>query len=442
MVFPSILRRPRYVAALALGVLPGRLLAQTTTSAASPPLSPLAAVRPMPAPDASAEAAARAQNTVLLLTRRVDSLRQAYGQQQRLYSDLGGKFTSFLAGQKLSQTTRFTLAKANVRATADLMLVCHSRLTQLRALTQALRNANEQASLSSPTDRNPLGISLVDYVKQLVATKTVEKSKGRRLVELATQLSQNSLVTALPTVGPLVNAVGELLTSVRASSLSSDGFTPAQVHYLENGLRPTLAFFLALDAARADNQASLLNLDNELTVLQHQLGQLYQPYAQLAAYQEDISAYYIAPPGGQPASNALDVANISRMSSYVATALPGRFAALDQAFGRAANQNDILDPVGFLTPANNSAEGAMLLAAHLQSLTDRLPVITNQYSAAIRAAIGQGQQDGLIRPERAAKVIADESRRAHEADETYQQARAAERFGEALRNVKPLFKLY
>jgi len=120
----------------------------------------------------------------------------------------------------------------------------------------------------------------------------------------------------------------------------------------------------------------------------------------------------------------------------------GIYFADKVAFGRAANQNDILDPVGFLTPANNSAEGAMLLAAHLQSLTDRLPVITNQYSAAIRAAIGQGQQDGLIRPERAAKVIADESRRAHEADETYQQARAAERFGEALRNVKPLFKLY
>ncbi|GAC1596286.1 MAG: hypothetical protein NVS3B25_20480 [Hymenobacter sp.] len=442
MVFSFLLGRPHFGAALALGLLPGPLRAQTVPPAASSPLSPLAAVRPVPAPDASAEAAARAQATVLLLTRRVDSLRLAYGQQQRLYSDLGGKFTSFLAGQKLSQTTRFTLAKANVRATADLLLVCHGRLTQLRALTQALRNANEQAALSSPTDRNPLGLSLVDYVKQLVATKTVEKSKGRRLVELAAQLSQNSLVTALPTVGPLVNAVGELLTSVRASSLSSDGFTPAQVRYLETGLRPTLAFFLALDAARADNQASLLNLDNELTVLQHQLGQLYQPYAQLAAYQEDISAYYTAPPAGQPASNALDVANISRMSTYVATALPGRFAALDQAFGRAANHNDILDPNGFLTPANNSAEGAMLLAAHLQSLTDRLPVITNQYSAAIRAAIGQGQQDGLIRPERATKVIADEARRAHEADETYQQARAAERFGEALRNVKPLFKLY
>lgn len=442
MVIPFILGRPPYVAALALGLLPSHLLAQTTPSAASSPLSPLAVVRPVPVSDALAEAPARAQATVLLLTRRVDSLRQAYGQQQRLYSDLGGKFTSFLAGQKLSHTTRFTLAKVNIHATADLLLVCHSRLSQLRALTQALRNANEQAALSSPTDRNPLGISLVDYVKQLVATKAVEKSKGRRLVELATQLSQNSLVTALPTVGPLVNAVGELLTSVRASSLSNDGFTPAQVRYLENGLRPTLAFFLALDAARANNQASLLNLDNELTVLQHQLGQLYQPYAQLAAYQEDISAYYIAPPGGQPVSNALDVANISRMSNYVTTALPSRFAALDQAFGRAANQTDILDPNGFLTPANNSAEGAMLLAAHLQDLADRLPVITNQYSAAIRAAIGQGQQDGLIRSERAAKVIADESRRAHEADETYQQARAAERFGEALRNVKPLFKLY
>lgn len=441
MVFSFPLGRPRSVAALALGLLPGPLLAQTAPPTPSSLLTSLTVVRPVPAPDV-AEAAARAQSTVLLLTRRVDSLRLAYGQQQRLYSDLGGKFTSFLAGQKLSQTTRFTLAKANVRATADLLLVCHGRLTQLRALTQALRNANEQAALSSPTDRNPLGLSLVDYVKQLVATKTVEKSKGRRLVELAAQLSQNSLVTALPTVGPLVNAVGELLTSVRASSLSSDGFTSAQVRYLENGLRPTLVFFLALDAARADNQASLLNLDNELTVLQHQLGQLYQPYAQLAAYQEDISAYYTAPPAGQPASNTLDVTNISRMSTYVVTALPGRFAALDQAFGRAANQNDILDPNGFLTPANNSAEGAMLLAAHLQSLTDRLPVITNQYSAAIRAAIGQGQQDSLIRPERAAKVIADESRRAHEADETYQQARAAERFGEALRNVKPLFKLY
>ena len=42
----------------------------------------------------------------------------------------------------------------------------------------------------------------MDYVKQLVATKAVEKGKGRRLVELATQLSQNALVTALPTVGP------------------------------------------------------------------------------------------------------------------------------------------------------------------------------------------------------------------------------------------------
>ncbi|WP_151088815.1 hypothetical protein [Hymenobacter baengnokdamensis] len=422
-------------------LLPGAAWAQATApvpTALTPPVAP-ATPAARPAPD---DATAQAQATVLLLTHRVDSLRQAYRQQQRLYSDLGGKFTSFLAGQKLSQTTRFTLAKSNVQATANLLLVCHSRLTQLRALTQALRNANEQAALSSPTDSNPLGISLVEYTKTLVANKAVDKSKGRRLVDLAAHLSQSSYVTAMPTVGPMLNAVGELLTSVRASSLSSDGFTAEQVKIIENGLRPTLNFFSALDAARADNQASLLTLDNELSVLQHQLSQLYRPYAQLVAYQEDISAYYTAPPPGQPATNTLDVSNISHMSNYVAANLGARFASLDQAFARAQNQSDILNPDGYLTPANNSAEAAVQLAAQLQSLTDRLPVITSQYSAAIRAAIAQGQQDGLIKADRATRVIADETRRAKEAAETYQQARASERFGEALANVKPLFKLY
>lgn len=183
-------------------------------------------------------------------------------------------------------------------------------------------------------------------------------------------------------------------------------------------------------------------LDNELSVLQHQLSQLYRPYVQLAAYQEDISAYYTAPPVGQPATNSLDVTNISRMSNYVAANLPGRFTALDQAFARAQNQPDILDPDSYLTPANNSAEQVVMVAAQLQSLTDRLPVITGQYSAAIRAAIAQGQQDGLIKADRATKVIADETARAKAAAETYQQARASERFGETLANVKPLFKLY
>jgi hypothetical protein len=422
------------LACFLLGLLAGPLRAQTTT----PPAAPATAA-PQPTPE---ELTAQAQATVALLTRRVDSLRLAYRQQQRMYSDLGGKFTSFLAGQQLSRSTRFTLAKTNVRATADLLLVCHSRLTQLRALTQALRNANEQAALSSPTERNPLGISLVDYTKTLVANKAVDKSKGRRLVDLAAHLTQTSFVSAVPTVGPMLNAVGQLLTSVRASSLSSDGFTPEQVTLIENGLRPTLNFFSALDAARADNQTSLLTLDNELIVLQHQLSLLYRPYAQLVAYQEDIAAYYTAPPAGQPATPSLDVSNTGRMSNYVASNLGTRFTSLDQAFARAQNQGDILDPDSFLTPANNSAEAAVDLAAQLQSLTDRLPVITAQYSAAIRAAIAQGQQDGLIKADRATRVIADETARAKAASETYQQARASERFGEILANVKPLFKLY
>ncbi|MBO2031175.1 hypothetical protein J4D99_07225 [Siccationidurans ginsengisoli] len=421
---------------LALALLPAHLRAQTAAPATP---APAAVAAPHPSPE---EVTAQAQATVALLTRRVDSLRVAYRQQQRLYSDLGGKFTSFLAGQQLSRSTRFALAKNNVRATADLLLVCHSRLTQLRALTQALRNANEQAALSSPTESNPLGISLVDYTKTLVTNKVVDKNRGRRLVDLAAHLTQTSFVSAMPTVGPMLNAVGQLLTSVRANSLSSDGFTAEQVKLIENGLRPTLNFFSALDAARADNQASLLTLDNELMVLQHQLSQLYRPYAQLVAYQEDISAYYTAPPPGQPATNTLDVSNISRMSNYVAASLNPRFASLDQSFARAQNQGDILDPDSFLTPANNSAEAAVQLAAQLQSLTDRLPVITGQYSAAIRAAIAQGQQDGLIKADRATKVIADETTRAKAAAETYQQARASERFGEVLSNVKPLFKLY
>ncbi|MGI4833524.1 MAG: hypothetical protein ACRYFK_08700 [Janthinobacterium lividum] len=428
------------IAALLLGglaLLPATLLAQTTSAATL--AEPTAAA---PAAPTASEQLTQAQATVLLLTRRVDSLRLNYRQQQRAYNDLGGKFTSYLAGQKLSQSTRFSLAKSNVRATADLLLVCHSRLSQLRALVQALRNANEQAALSSPTDSNPLGISLVDYTKSLVAKKVVDKNQGRRLVDLAAHLTTNSLVKTLPTVGPMLNAVGELLTSVRASSLSNDGFSAAQVVTIEQGLRPTLDFFTALDAARADNQASLLTLDNELSVLQHQLSQLYRPYVQLAAYQEDISTYYTAPPAGQPAPSALDVANVGRMSNYVAASLPARFTALDQAFARAQNQPDILDPDSYLTPANNSAEAVVQLAQQLQSLTDRLPVITNQYSAAIRAAIAQGQQDNLIKPERATKVIADETRRAKDAAETYQQARAAERFGETLGGVKPLFKLY
>ena len=406
---------------LLLGLLAGPLRAQTT-----PPAAPaLAAPAPPPAPAASARVAtpeeinSQAQSTVLLLTRRIDSLRLSYRQQQHLYADLGGQFTNFLAGQKLSQRTRFTLAKNNVQATASLLLVCHSRLTQLRALTQALRNANEQAALSSPTESNPLGISLVEFTKTLVTNKAVDKNKGRRLVDLAAHLSQSTYVSALPTVGPMLNAVGELLSSVRASSLSSDGFTPEQVKIIENGLRPTLHFFSALDAARADDQTALLTLDNELIVLQHQLSQLYRPYTQLVAYQEDIAAYYTAPPAGQPAT-----------------------PSLDQAFTRAQNQGDILDPDGYLTPANNSAEATVQLAAQLQSLTDRLPVITAQYSAAIRAAIAQGQQDGLIKADRATKVIADETARAKAAAETYQQARASERFGETLANVKPLFKLY
>jgi hypothetical protein len=427
-----------------LGLLTGPLRAQTAPPAASAPAAPA----PPPAPAASARVAtpeeitSQAQSTVLLLTRRIDSLRLAYRQQQHLYADLGGQFTNFLAGQKLSQRTRFTLAKNNVQATANLLLVCHSRLTQLRALTQALRNANEQAALSSPTESNPLGISLVEYTKTLVTNKAVDKNKGRRLVDLAAHLSQSTYVSALPTVGPMLNAVGELLSSVRASSLSSDGFTPEQVKIIENGLRPTLNFFSALDAARADNQTALLTLDNELIVLQHQLSQLYRPYTQLVAYQEDIAAYYTAPPAGQPATPSLDVSNTGRMSNYVATNLATRFASLDQAFTRAQNQGDILDPDGYLTPANNSAEATVQLAAQLQSLTDRLPVITAQYSAAIRAAIAQGQQDGLIKADRATKVIADEAARAKAAAETYQQARASERFGETLANVKPLFKLY
>ena len=301
----TTLLRP-WLVGLGLVLLPGVLRAQTSVS-------------PVTAAPASLHASddAQAQATTALLTRRVDSLRLAYRQQQRVYTELGGKFSNFIAGQKLSQTTRFTLAKGNVRATADLLLVCHSRLSQLRALTQALRNANEQAALSSPTESNPLGISLVEYTKKLTANKVIDKNKGRRLVDLAAHLTQNSVVSALPTVGPMLNAVGELLTSVRASSLSSDGFTPDQVKLIENGLRPTLNFFSTLDAARADNQASLLALDNELIVLQHQLSQLYRPYVQLVAYQEDISAYYTAPPVGQPATNSLDVTNISRMSNYV-----------------------------------------------------------------------------------------------------------------------------
>ena len=428
-----------------LALLPAALLAQTTAApaasdaTAAAPASPAA---PRPGLPSSEEQLSQAQATVQLLTRRVDSLRLSYRQQQRAYNDLGGKFTSYLAGQKLSQSTRFTLAKSNVQATAGLLLVCHSRLSQLRALTQALRNANEQAALSSPTDANPLGISLVDYTRSLVTTKVVDKNKGHRLVDLATHLTSNSLVKTIPTVGPMLNAVSELLTSVRASSLSADGFSAAQVATIEQGLKPTLDFFSALDAARADNQASLLTLDNELSVLQHQLSQLYRPYVQLVAYQDDIAAYYTAPPAGQPAPSALDVANVGRMSNYVAAGLPARFTALDQAFARAQNQPDILDPDSYLTPANNSAEAVVQLAQQLQSLTDRLPVITNQYSAAIRAAIAQGQQDNLIRPERAGRVIADETARAKAAAETYQQARASERFGETLGGVKPLFKLY
>jgi hypothetical protein len=433
---------------LGLGLLfPGYAFAQATTStqaptdAAATAAGTAQAVSPSP-DDARSQALAQAQATVLLLTRRVDSLRQSYRQQQRVYTELGGKFNNFLTGQKLSQTTRFSLAKGNVKATADLLQVCHSRLSQLRALTQALRNANEQAALSSPTESNPLGISLVDYTKSLITTKVVDKNRGNRLVDLATHLTSNSLVKTIPTVGPMLNAVSELLSGVRASSLTSDGFSAAQVQTIENGLKPTLNFFSALDAARADNQASLLTLDNELSVLQHQLSQLYRPYVQLAAYQEDISAYYTAAPVGQPATNSLDVANISRMSNYVAANLPARFTALDQAFARAQNQVDILDPDSYLTPANNSAEQVVQVAAQLQSLTDRLPVITGQYSAAIRAAIAQGQQDGLIKADRATKVIADETARAKAAAETYQQARASERFGETLANVKPLFKLY
>ncbi|MGI4734585.1 MAG: hypothetical protein ACRYG7_05340 [Janthinobacterium lividum] len=424
---------------LGLGASAGPLRAQSTATAPAAPTPDAAA---SPAQQAADAATVQAQATLLLLTRRVDSLRQTYRQQQHLYSDLGGKFSSFLAGQKLSQTTRFSLAKGNVKATADLLQVCHSRLSQLRALTQALRNANEQAALSSPTDANPLGISLVDYTRSLITTKVVDKNRGNRLVDLATHLTSNSLVKTIPTVGPMLNAVSELLSGVRASSLTSDGFSAAQVQTIENGLRPTLTFFSALDAARADNQASLLTLDNELSVLQHQLSQLYRPYAQLAAYQEDIGAYYTAAPVGQPATNSLDVTNISRMSNYVATNLPARFTALDQAFSRAQNQPDILDPDSYLTPANNSAEQVVQLATQLQSLTDRLPVITGQYSAAIRAAIAQGQQDGLIKAERATKVIAEETSRAKAAAETYQQARASERFGETLAGVKPLFKLY
>lgn len=437
---PTAALRP-LLPCLFFGLLAGPLRAQTAPPAAE-------AATPPPAPAASARVAvpeevnAQAQATVLLLTRRVDSLRLAYRQQQRMYSDLGGRFTSFLAGQQLSRSTRFALAKNNVQATASLLLVCHSRLTQLRALTQALRNANEQAALSSPTESNPLGISLVEYTKSLVANKAVDKNKGRRLVDLAAHLTQTSFVSAVPTVGPMLNAVGQLLTSVRANSLSNDGFSTDQVKVIENGLRPTLNFFSALDAARADNQTALLTLDNELIVLQHQLSLLYRPYAQLVAYQEDIAAYYTAPPAGQPATPSLDVSNTSRMSNYVAANLAPRFASLDQAFARAQNQGDILDPDGYLTPANNSAEAAVQLAAELQSLTDRLPVITAQYSAAIRAAIAQGQQDGLIKADRATKVIADETARAKAASETYQQARASERFGETLANVKPLFKLY
>lgn len=442
-----------YLLSLGLALLPAYAFSQATTTtpppleAAAPTATAAAPVTPPPVAQRSAEeiqaqALAQAQATVLLLTRRVDSLRQSYRQQQRVYTELGGKFSNFIAGQKLSQTTRFSLAKSNVKATADLLQVCHSRLSQLRALTQALRNANEQAALSSPTDANPLGISLVDYTKSLISTKVVDKNRGNRLVDLATHLTSNSLVKTIPTVGPMLNAVSELLTSVRASSLTSDGFSAAQVKTIETGLKPTLTFFSALDAARADNQASLLTLDNELSVLQHQLSQLYRPYAQLAAYQEDISAYYTAAPVGQPAPNSLDVTNISRMSNYVANNLPARFTALDQAFARAQNQVDILDPDSYLTPANNSAEQVVQLATQLQSLTDRLPVITSQYSAAIRAAIAQGQQDGLIKADRATKVIAEETNRAKAAAETYQQARAAERFGETLANVKPLFKLY
>jgi hypothetical protein len=161
---PSAAPRPLWLALslVALAALPGHLRAQTTAPAASPAAPTASAATYHPS---SEEITAQAQATVLLLTRRVDSLRLAYRQQQRMYSDLGGKFTNFLAGQKLSQSTRFTLAKNNVQATANLLLVCHSRLTQLRALTQALRNANEQAALSSPTESNPLGISLVDYTK-------------------------------------------------------------------------------------------------------------------------------------------------------------------------------------------------------------------------------------------------------------------------------------
>lgn len=267
------------------------------------------------------------------------------------------------------------------------------------------------------------------------------KRKGRCLVDLAAPRRQNSFVMAMPTVGPMRNAVGELLSSVRASSLSSDGFTTEQARIIENGRRPTLHFFSALDAARADNQTTLLTLDNELLVLQHQLSQLYRPYARLAAYQDAIGAYYTAPPAGQPAPNSLDVANSSRMSNFGAANSTTRFGALDQSFARAQNQSDIRDPAGYLTPANTSAEAAGQLAAQLQRLTDRLPVITNQCSLAIGTAIAEGQQDGLVKAERATRVIADETRRAHEAAETYQQARAAERFGEILARVKPLFKL-
>ena len=95
-------------------------------------------------------------------------------------------------------------------------------------------------------------------------------------------------------------------------------------------------------------------------------------------------------------SLAQGASNMSHTTHYLATNLGNRFASLDQAFALAQNQGDILNPDCYLAPANSSAEAAAQLAAKPHSFIDRLPVITSQYSAAIRAAIAQGQQDGLI----------------------------------------------
>lgn len=114
-----IIFRP-YLLSLGL-LLPGYALAQATTT--TPATVPAEAALPTPAAPAvarptpdevQAQSLTQAQATVPLLTRRVDSLRQTY-RQQHLYSDLGGKFSSFLAGQKLSQTTRCTLPRATYR---------------------------------------------------------------------------------------------------------------------------------------------------------------------------------------------------------------------------------------------------------------------------------------------------------------------------------------